>query len=223
MPATSGNPQVKSQFLPSSPSDPTLELGRMLLFTHGIDLSKDIARNCGVTAYVDWSANTVTLASQDPDLIGKAVERFNKLEEFYVSPRLDPCNFQNRPGLPFLYLQTLMRLNDNLELKLVRDIETLRITFPGTAAPSIVDKDGFRGRYTTSDATSYVPITLGDGIGTLAKRIPLTKESLDLMDTPVPSGVLAEEFAYHGLTPSFLKEIHQARELLDEIYTEIKG
>lgn len=58
----------------------------MLLFTHGIDLSKDIARNCGVAAYVDWSANTVTLASQDPDLIGKAVERFNKLEEFYVRP-----------------------------------------------------------------------------------------------------------------------------------------
>lgn len=57
----------------------------MLLFTHGIDLAKDIARNCGVTAYVDWSANTVTLTSQDPDLISKAVERFNKLEEFYVN------------------------------------------------------------------------------------------------------------------------------------------
>jgi hypothetical protein len=42
------------------------------------------------------------------------------------------------------------------------------------------------------------------------------------MDTPVPSGVLAEEFAYHGLAPSFLKERHSARMLLEEIYTEIK-
>jgi len=57
----------------------------MLLFTHGIDLAKDIARNCGVTAYVDWVANTVTLTSQDPDLISRAVERFNKLEEFYAT------------------------------------------------------------------------------------------------------------------------------------------
>ena len=57
----------------------------MLLFTHGIDLAKDIARNCGVTAYVDWVANAVTLTSQDPDLITRAVERFNKLEEFYVT------------------------------------------------------------------------------------------------------------------------------------------
>jgi hypothetical protein len=68
-------------------SDPNLELGRMLLFTHGIDLAKDIARNCGVTAHVDWVANTVTMTSQDPDLIAQAVQRFNKLEEFYVYPR----------------------------------------------------------------------------------------------------------------------------------------
>ena len=60
----------------------------MLLFTHGIDLAKDIARNCGVTASVDWSANSVTLISQDPDLIAQAVERFNKLEHFYVPPPL---------------------------------------------------------------------------------------------------------------------------------------
>ena len=65
-------------------SDPKLELGRMLLFTHGIDLAKDIARNCGVTASVDWVGNTVTLTSQDVDLIARAMERFNKLEEFYV-------------------------------------------------------------------------------------------------------------------------------------------
>ena len=32
----------------------------------------------------------------------------------------------------------------------------------------------------------------------------------------------SEEFAYHGLAPSFLKERHAARELLNEIYTEIK-
>jgi hypothetical protein len=56
----------------------------MLLFTHGIDLSKDIARNCGVIVKVDWVANRITLTSQDPDLIAKAVQRFNKLEEFYV-------------------------------------------------------------------------------------------------------------------------------------------
>ena len=56
----------------------------MLLFTHGIDLAKDIARNCGVTASVDWSTNSVTLISQDLDLIAQAVERFNKLEHFYV-------------------------------------------------------------------------------------------------------------------------------------------
>ena len=61
-----------------------MELGRLLLFTHGIDLAKDIARNCGITAYVDWVANNVTLTSQDSDLISMAVERFNKLEEFYV-------------------------------------------------------------------------------------------------------------------------------------------
>ena len=64
--------------------DPNLELGRMLLFTHGIDLSKDIERNCGVTVSVDWIENTVTLTSQDADLIAKAVESFTKLEQFYV-------------------------------------------------------------------------------------------------------------------------------------------
>ena len=70
--------------------DEKLELGRLLLFTHGIDLAKDIARNCGVTAHVDWVENSITMTSQDPDLIAKAVTRFNKLEEFYVS---HPNNF----------------------------------------------------------------------------------------------------------------------------------
>ena len=77
-------------------ADPQLELGRMLLFTHGIDLAKDIARNCGVTAQVDWAENTVTLTSQDPDLIALAVSRFNKLEEFYVDLLFPlPCIFSN--------------------------------------------------------------------------------------------------------------------------------
>jgi len=57
----------------------------MLLFTHGIDLAKDIARNCGVMAAVNWTTKTVTLTSQDAELIAQAVDRFNKLEEFYVA------------------------------------------------------------------------------------------------------------------------------------------
>jgi len=61
--------------------------------------------------------------------------------------------------------------------------------------------------------------TRGDRIS--GSRVPLTKESLDLMDAPIPSGVLAEEFAYHGLAPSFLKEMHQACERLEEICAEI--
>lgn len=77
--------------------DPELELGRILLFTHGIDLAKDIARNCGVSAHVDWAENTVTLTSQDPDLIALAVSRFNKLEEFYV---IVPIHFPFQPHSP---------------------------------------------------------------------------------------------------------------------------
>lgn len=77
-------PAGNSLIVTDQSSDPSLELSRVLLFTHGIDLAKDIARNCGVVATVDWAANTVTLISQDPDLIARAVERFNKLEEFYV-------------------------------------------------------------------------------------------------------------------------------------------
>jgi hypothetical protein len=82
---TFGNQEVPSHPIKIN-SDPNLELGRMLLFTHGIDLAKDIARNCGVTASIDWVANTVTMTSQDVDLIAQAVQRFNKLEEFYVVP-----------------------------------------------------------------------------------------------------------------------------------------
>jgi hypothetical protein len=121
-----------------------------------------------------------------------------------------------------VYLQTMLRLNEHLEHKLITDIEPLRTAFPGTAPTSIADKDDLKHRGSVSGST-FDPVTLGNGIGgTVYDRVPLTKESLDLMDAPIPSGVLAEEFAYHGLAPSFLKEIHQARELLDEIYTEIK-
>jgi hypothetical protein len=115
----------------------------------------------------------------------------------------------------------MFRLKDELQDTLVTDIEALRITFPATAANSVVDKDE-KHRGSRSDFPSS-PVTLGDGIGAASyNRVPLTKESLDLMDTPVPSGILAETFAYHGLTPSFLKEMHKAHELLDEIYAEIK-
>lgn len=112
----------------------------------------------------------------------------------------------------------MLRLNEPLQYKLVTEIESLRITFPASAAPSVVDKDDIARR---DSINMYTQVNLGDGIGE-GNRVPLTKEVLDLMDTPVPAGVLAEEFAYHGLTPSFLKEIHQAQQLLDEIYTEIK-
>jgi len=74
---------VLSSF-PLTKTDPTLDLGQLLLFSYGIDLSKDIARNCGVTANVDWTANTIFLKSQGGDLIAKAVARFNKLEELYA-------------------------------------------------------------------------------------------------------------------------------------------
>jgi hypothetical protein len=135
--------------------------------------------------------------------------------------------------LPFVYLQTLLRLSEKLEDKLVTDIEALRMIFPGTTTNSVVDKEELKMRRgsTTESITGRAPATagggvpttsLGEGIGMTYNRVPLTKESLDLMDTPVPGGVLAEEFAYHGLAPSFLKEMHLARELLDEVYTEIK-
>jgi hypothetical protein len=75
----------------------------------------------------------------------------------------------------------------------------------------------------SKDPTALVPSAFGEDIlTTRSASLPLTKEALDLMDTPVPSGVLAEEFAYHGLAPSFLKEMTKARDLLDEILTELK-
>lgn len=116
----------------------------------------------------------------------------------------------------------MLRLNGNFENKLVTDIEILRTTFPGTVPPSVIDKEESKRGGFVSESTSYSQATLGDGIGVPFNRVPLTKESLDLMDTPIPSGVLAEEFAYHGFAPSHVKELHQAHELLDEIYTEIK-
>jgi hypothetical protein len=116
----------------------------------------------------------------------------------------------------------MLRLNENLENKLVTDIEVLRTAFPGTAPPSVVGKEDFKRTGSVSESTSHSPATLGDGIGISSNRVPLTKESLDLMDTPIPSGVLAEEFAYHGFAPSHVKELQQAHELLDTIYTNIK-
>jgi len=113
----------------------------------------------------------------------------------------------------------MLRLPDNLQDKLVTEVEVLKIAFPGTPAPSIASKDEFHRR---RDAPSEGPMGRGTGIAS-GNRIPLTKESLDLMDTPIPSGVgLAAEFAYHGLAPSFLKEMHKAQQLLDSVYTEVK-
>jgi hypothetical protein len=91
--------------------------------------------------------------------------------------------------LPFVYLQTLLRLDDELQAKLVTDIEALKPSFPATAsnAPSVVGKDEFKRRNSVTNC-----------------------------------GMLASEFAYHGLAPAHLKEMHQARELLDQIYTDIK-
>jgi len=195
----------------------------MLLFTHGIDLAKDIARNCGVSASVDWVENTVTLTSQDIDLIAKAVQRFTKLEEFYVQTLISGSwTEKNRPGLPFVYLQTLLRLNNEMQDQLVTNIEVLRIAFPGTTNNSVADRDDLIRRDSINDPAMHTTPALGEGIAPQYNRMPLTKEALDLMDTPVPSGVLAEEFAYHGLASSFLKEMTQARNLLDDIYTEVK-
>ena len=112
----------------------------------------------------------------------------------------------------------MLRLSKSLQHRLVTDIEALRVTFPGSAAPSVTGKVDLMFRDSVS---ACKPVNLGEGIDE-GNRMPLTKEVLDLMDTPIPSGLLAAEFAYHGLTPSFLHETHQAHQLLDEIYTEIK-
>jgi hypothetical protein len=121
-----------------------------------------------------------------------------------------------------VYLQTSFRLRDGLRDKFVTNIEALKVNFPAAPADSNADKGDMKRR--DSSAGLHSPVTLGEGIASASfgNRVPLTKESLDLMDTPVPSGVLAETFAYHGLAPSFLKEMHQAHEMLDEIYTEVK-
>lgn len=129
--------------------------------------------------------------------------------------------------MAFVYLQTLVRLDDVLQDKLVTDIEALKPSFPATAsnAPSVVGKEESKRRDSVSESKFHGRATLGKGIGGVGSqynRVPLTKESLDLMDAPIPSGVLASEFAYHGLAPAHLKEMHQARELLDQIYSEIK-
>ena len=116
----------------------------------------------------------------------------------------------------------MLRLKEELQSKLVTSIEVLRISLPRTANSSVTDRDDLSRRGSLHES-SHAFTGLGEQIdSTSYNRLPLTKESLDLMDTPVPSGVLAEEFAYHGLAPSFLKEMTRARELLDEIYIEIK-
>jgi hypothetical protein len=98
-----------------------------------------------------------------------------------------------------------------------------RSTAPSIASPSLVDTD-HPDPSRRNSVSPAKPATSGDSIGDTAayNRVPLTKASLDLMDMPIPSGVLAEEFAYHGLAPSFLKERHSATVLLDQIYTAIK-
>jgi hypothetical protein len=80
--------------------DANVELGKLLIFTHGIDLSKDVARNCGVNAKVDWNKNIIRLTSQDEDLIAQAVERFNNLERFYVCSVSLSITLRVVPGCP---------------------------------------------------------------------------------------------------------------------------
>jgi len=117
----------------------------------------------------------------------------------------------------------MLRLNESLEDKLIRDIEALRLPFPGSLAPSVADTDDLKQRASTFENSPYTPVPLGEGIGATYNRVPLTKESLDLMDTPIPSGVsLAAEFAYHGLAPAFRKGLEEAQGLLEDIYSEIK-
>jgi len=113
----------------------------------------------------------------------------------------------------------MLRLAENLQGQLVTAIEALKIGPRGTPAASIADNNDWHNR---PEPVSEGPMGLGASMAS-SIRIPLTKESLDLMDTPVPSGVgLAAEFAYHGLAPSFLKKMHQAQQLLGSIYSEIK-
>jgi len=110
----------------------------------------------------------------------------------------------------------MLRLAENLQHQFVTVIEVLKIAVPGTPARSIADKDKWRNRREPAGEGPMVSMANSN-------RIPLTKESLDLMDTPVPNSVgLAAEFAYHGLAPSFLKEMHQAQQLVGSIYSEIK-
>jgi hypothetical protein len=113
----------------------------------------------------------------------------------------------------------MSRLEEGLQDKLVTNIESLRVAYPGSACSSIADKEDLKRRGSTSGRST-------PGFMERSERsygaTPLTRETLDLMDAPIPSGVLAEEFAYHGLAPSFLREMHQAHELLDQICTALK-
>ena len=111
-------------------------------------------------------------------------------------------------------------MKDGLQDKLVANIEALRVAYPGSASSSIAHKEDVKRR---ESASGFSTVGVSQPIGETNYRFtPLTKETLDLMDAPIPSGVLAEEFAYHGLAPSFLREMHQAQELLDQICSELR-
>src|SRR5579859_4205466 len=114
----------------------------------------------------------------------------------------------------------MLRLPDPLQNSLITNIDALRMPFPGSTAPSTADQS----RRNSISSPANLPPSHGDTtVDTkVYNRVPLTKATLDLMDMPVPSGILAEGFAYHGLAPSFLKERHLATVLLDQIYSEIK-
>ena len=162
----------------------------------------------------------ISLRKQSNDSINLNIFTFGLFLSFRI-------NSQNRPGLPFVYMQTMLRLDDALQDKLVTDIEALKPFFPATVsnAPSVFGKGESERRNSVSASTFHGSITLGEGVdgdGARSNRVPLTKESLDLMDAPIPCGMLASEFAYHGLAPTHLKEMHEARDLLDQIYTQIK-
>jgi hypothetical protein len=123
--------------------------------------------------------------------------------------------------LPFVYLQTLIRLKEELQEKLVTNIEALRTAYPGSGPSSVGDKEDPKRRGSTSGPFTIGGVSDAFADSTYSVTAPLTREALDLMDAPIPSGVLAEEFAYHGLAPSYLRAMHQAHELLDQICTEL--
>jgi hypothetical protein len=113
-------------------------------------------------------------------------------------------------------------LKPELQSKLITDITVLRITYPGTTAGSTIEGSDSRRESISEISTGFRHIEWEDNAGATKQEVPLTHELFDLMDMPVPSGMLAGEFAYHGLAPAVLNEVHNARELIDGISTEIK-